>query len=62
MPHVAALRAQLVTCESVERFHQLVDDFQQRYQQGQLPDEAYSAPADEEDIEWSCDRAAIACA
>ena len=62
MPHVAALRAQLVTCESVEGFHQLVDDFQWRYRQGLLPDEAYSEPAGEEETEWSCDRATIACA
>ncbi|MCS6848349.1 MAG: tRNA dihydrouridine synthase DusB [Anaerolineae bacterium] len=63
MPHVAALRAQLVTCESVGAFHDLVDDFQRRYQQGLLPDSAYEPmPAPEEETEWSCDRAAVACA
>ncbi|MCS7055501.1 MAG: tRNA dihydrouridine synthase DusB [Thermoflexales bacterium] len=62
MPHVAALRAQLVTCESVGAFHDLVDDFRRRYEQGMLPDDAYEAAAPEEEGEWSCDRAAVACA
>ncbi|BCX02538.1 MAG: tRNA-dihydrouridine synthase [Candidatus Roseilinea sp.] len=63
MPHVAALRAQLVTCESVGAFHDLVDDFQRRYRQGLLPDSAYDVtPVQDEEAEWSCDRAAIACA
>lgn len=63
MPHVAALRAQLVTCDSVGAFHERVDEFQRRYEQGTLPNEAYeTAPAPEEEVEWSCDRAAVACA
>ncbi|MFN4294779.1 MAG: tRNA dihydrouridine synthase DusB [Thermoflexales bacterium] len=63
MPHVAALRAQLVTCDSVGAFHERVDEFRRRYEQGILPDEAYGTiPAPEEEGEWSCDRAAVACA
>ncbi len=63
MPHVAALRAQLVTCDSVGAFHERVDEFQRRYEQGILPDEVYeTVPAPEEEVEWSCDRAAVACA
>jgi len=64
LPHVAALRARLVTCDSVSEFHHLVDDFQHRYQQGALPDDAYAdhEPPPEEDSEWSCERAALACA
>ncbi len=63
MPHVAALRAQLVTCDSVGAFHERVDEFQRRYEQGTLPNEAYeTVPAPEEEIEWSCDRATVACA
>lgn len=63
MPHVAALRAQLVTCDSIGAFHERVDEFQRRYEQGTLPNEAYEiAPAPEEEVEWSCDRAAVACA
>ncbi len=63
MPHVAALRAQLVTCDSVGAFHERVDEFQRRYEQGTLPNEAYeTVPAPEEEVEWSCDRATVACA
>ncbi len=61
LPHVAALRAQLVTCESVSAFHDLVDAFQQRYRSGLLPDASYT-PVEEPALEWSCDRAAVACA
>ena len=70
LPHVAALREKLVTCESVAAFHDAVGDFQERYKQGLLPNpvpvlELTAVPANgsgaiEED--WSCDRAATACA
>lgn len=64
LPHVAALRAQLVTCESVGEFLEAIDTFYERYKRGRLPDSAYifAAEPEEEEIEWSCDRAAVACA
>lgn len=68
MPHVAALRHRLVTCDSVAEFHDIIGDFQRRMHEGRLPtfDEASTdlepiADADT-DAEWSCDRAAVACA
>jgi len=64
MPHVAALRNQLVTCESVTEFHELVGDFQRRYEQGLLTLTPHPSPLPEAEgvEEWSCDRAAVACA
>lgn len=57
------MRAQLVTCESVGEFLEAIDTFYERYKRGRLPDSAYIFAAEpEEEIEWSCDRAAIACA
>jgi hypothetical protein len=68
MPHVAALRAQLVTCESVAEFHDLVGDFQRQYEQGVLPhpsphgDVPPLSLGEGADEDWSCDRVAVACA
>lgn len=63
MPHVAALREQLVTCESVARFHDIVGDFQERHVRGLLPRMPDAIlVADAPDEAWSCDRAAVACA
>ncbi len=68
MPHVAALRGQLVTCESVSAFHDIVGAFQQQMAmgtftlpqgEGQGEGLIEGEPADEG---WSCDRATVACA
>lgn len=37
MPHVAALRSALVTCESASAFHDIVGEFQRRMAMGELP-------------------------
>jgi nifR3 family TIM-barrel protein len=62
MPHVAALREQIVTCESVGRFHDIIGDFQRRYEQGILPDPCPLPSGEGTDSDWSCDRATVACA
>jgi nifR3 family TIM-barrel protein len=64
MPHVAALREQIVTCESVARFDDIIGDFQERYSRGLVTltpvrSDLFSI---EPEQEWSCDRAATACA
>lgn len=70
MPHVAALRGQLVTCESVSAFHDIVGEFQRQLALGVVPHpnahgdvpplpEGQEAETDED---WSCDRATVACA
>lgn len=68
MPHVAALRGQLVTCESVSAFHDIIGEFQRQLALGKLPlpvGEGRGEGLDEGepiDEDWSCDRATVACA
>jgi tRNA-dihydrouridine synthase len=70
MPHVAALRGQLVTCESVSAFHDILGEFQRQLALGFVPHP--NAHGDvpplpegkdsETDEDWSCDRTTVACA
>jgi nifR3 family TIM-barrel protein len=64
MPHVAALRAQLVICESASAFHDIVGEFQRQMAMGFIPqpDPVPQGAEETADEEWSCDRATVACA
>ncbi len=70
MPNVAALREKLVICESVSEFHEHVGDFQMSVHDGLLPASPHPnshgdvppLPEGEGTEDWSCDRAAVACA
>ncbi len=62
MPHVAALRGQLVTCESVSAFHEIVGEFQRQLAQGPVPLPASLSGSESAEGDWTCDRAAVSCA
>lgn len=62
MPHVAALRGQLVTCESVSAFHEIVGEFQRQLALGALPPPTPLSEAESAEGDWTCDRAAVSCA
>lgn len=63
MPHVASLRGRLVTCESVSAFYDHLDQFFERYRQGNLPeDNEATQPLPETEEHWSCERAGTSCA
>lgn len=62
LPHVAALRGQLVTCESVSAFHEIVGEFQRQLALGALPPPTPLSEAKSAEGDWTCDRAAVSCA
>jgi len=64
MPHVAALRGQLVTCESVSAFHDIIGEFQRQMALGKhpLPQGESWDKGEKADEDWSCDRATVSCA
>lgn len=62
LPHVAALRGQLVTCESVSAFHEIVGEFQRQLALGAPPPPTPLSEAESAEGDWTCDRAAVSCA